>query len=88
MASYDQVKADYERLKELSGGDEPNDFTGGFNIDEKAMELLNNPSKRTAAKIFEDMICHVLFQGWQNGNHPDHDDPEVLAIANKYNYFG
>jgi len=53
---YKRARADYERLVELHDGEDVEDFTGGFVFEEHAMRLMRNPTKATAAEIYERLI--------------------------------
>lgn len=90
---YEQTRKDYETLRDImgtSGGKaQVYDFTGGFVFEDHAMELLENPTKAQASKLYESMIIYGFQAGWDNGFQrliPDLQDPAVDEIASRYGF--
>lgn len=61
--TYEQARKDYEFLKDYFGYD-CFDAGGAFVIEESAWELLRNPSKSTARKIYIDLVRHGFHVGF------------------------
>jgi hypothetical protein len=87
---YKMVRADYERLVELHGEEDVEDFTGGFVFEKHAMGLMRNPTKACAADIYEDLIRYAAVAGFCSARSIDYGVirrvPEVVEIFSKYGY--
>lgn len=84
---YQQARKDYEFLKGHHDGD-VNDLTGGFGIDDHCFELLENPTKTRAAKLYEDLVEHSFYAGFEsdgNGSRDvDLENEQVREIYERY----
>lgn len=89
---YEQVKKDYKYMVDNYGA--PNDLAGGFVINEKVFELLENPTKAHAKKIYIELVkfgfqdCGYIWSCEGPSNSGDmidisHDD-EAIRIYNDY----
>lgn len=88
---YEDARKDYERLVEIHDGEDVADFTGGFVFEEKGMELLRNPCKRVAKKIYCDLIHYASYSGFEdarsmrhNGNGAIRRTDEVIEIFERH----
>lgn len=64
---YDEVKKDYYRLKEICGGNDIDDYCGAWCNNDKMNQLLNNPTKATAAELFSELITAYHTHGYKTG---------------------
>lgn len=84
---YKEAREDYEFLVKHHGAD-VNDLTGGFVLEDHCFELLKNPTKTRAARLYEDMIIHsytVGFEGLGLRCIPaDLYDERVVEIYERY----
>ena len=60
---FDEVKADYHKLKELCNGDYVDDFCGAWCNNDEMDYLMDNPSKSNAAKMFSTLISRYYNAG-------------------------
>jgi len=86
---YEQVREDFERLVEIHDGEYPYDWTGGFVFEERAMELMQNPNKAKASKIYREAITYSMQNGFSPSAPRDNkgvikDTKEVRGIYYKY----
>ena len=83
MKRYEQAKKDYEYLVAHHGAD-CSDLTGGFVFEDKAFELLRNPTKTNAYHLYSSLITHYANAGYEDfcaqGQQPDFEDDEVCNI--------
>jgi hypothetical protein len=89
MMRYEQVREDFERLVEIHDGEYPYDWTGGFVFEEHAMELMQNPTKAKAAKIYRDAIVYSSYSGFAFVGYGDEqaiikNTEEVREIYKRY----
>ena len=89
MMRYEQVREDFERLVEIHDGEYPYDWTGGFVFEEHAMELMQNPNKAKASKIYREAIIYSMQNGFSSSAPRDNkgvikDTKEVRGIYHKY----
>lgn len=64
---YQEVKADYHKLKELCDGNYVNDFCGAWCNNDYMDMLLDCPTKTMAAKLFSSLISRY----YDAGHEPD-----------------
>ena len=62
---FDEVKADYHKLKELCGGNYANDFCGAWCNNDYMDMLLDSPTKTMAAKLFSSLISRYYNAGYE-----------------------
>lgn len=90
---YEEVKADYYRLKELVGA-EVSDFCGAWCNCDVLDDMLNNPTKRKACFYFERLIDRYFEIGSESRNYDnvadkvDLSNPEIYELAKKYGHIG
>lgn len=87
MFTYNEVRSDYERLCRLMGRStiELEDFCGDICNTYMFWELLENPSKSNAKKMYIDFIKLAFERGFGSvGEKPDIDNHEVYEIYRKY----
>ena len=85
---YQQAREDYEFLREHHDGD-VNDLTGGFGIDVHCFELLKNPTKTQAAKLYENLVEHSFYAGFEiDGNGSRDVDLENEQVREIYERHG
>ena len=81
--TYDQAKKDYMYLASI---DDADDFCGAFCNTELFLELLANPTKNKAKKLYMDLIEHYLYSGFELNkmNLIASDDPVIMGIRERY----
>jgi hypothetical protein len=83
---YDEVKADYHKLKELCNGNYANDFCGAWCSNDYMNMLLDNPTKPMAARLFSSLISRYYDAGYESdsgdntGTLIDLMNPEIHEI--------
>ncbi|BBM67956.1 hypothetical protein VA249_46020 (plasmid) [Vibrio alfacsensis] len=85
--TYEEVKADYERLCYLMAVDTSDleDFCGDVCSTALFWQLLENPSKTTAKKMYIDFIREAFVRGFgRRGETPVLDNHDVYEIYRKY----
>ena len=87
---YKQARKDYEFLIDHHQAD-INDITGGFTLDDHCLQLMKNPTKAQAAKLYEDLIMYSFDLGFEQdgyGNRnrlePDLENEQVREIYERY----
>lgn len=78
---YEEVKSDYHKLKELCGGNYANDFCGAWCNNDYMDMLLDNPSKKTAAKLFSSLISRYYDAGYEPSSGSNVGTPIDLMNA-------
>jgi hypothetical protein len=63
MSNYEKNKSEFYKLQKLNGGDDPEDFCGGYCNTEQFFKLLEAPSKATASKIYKELVDKFSDQG-------------------------
>jgi hypothetical protein len=85
---YSTARRDYERLKEIHGGNDVYDFTGGFGFEESGMELMQEPTTAKAREIYISLIDYGFSTGFDDGHGgrvlPEFTNPEIHKIAKRY----
>jgi hypothetical protein len=86
---YEQVREDFEKLVEIHDGEYPYDWTGGFVFESYGMELMRNPNKAKAAKIYRDAITYSSYSGFASVDYGDKqaiikNTKEVREIYKRY----
>lgn len=86
MKSYDQVRADWEKLWSI---DMASDMTGGYVDQEDLDRMLKTPTKKMAAKCMTDQINYWFQTGTESCGSSQQfidSDPDVRDIAERYGY--
>lgn len=84
MSRYEIARRDYERLRVLHDNRHAEDLGGGWVEGEKLFELLQNPTKKEAAIIYESLITRCATSGFE-GAPVNQDIPEVMEIFERHN---
>lgn len=80
--TYEQAYADRQYLWETFGP--ADDMTGAY-VDQDDLEaLLRSPTKATAARCLRSQITYWFETGPYDKSGVDRDDPELMAIAERY----
>lgn len=86
MNSYDQVRADWEKLWSI---DSAHDMTGGYVDSEDLERMLKTPTKKMAASCMTRQIDHWFSVGTESCGPSEHfinSDSEVRDIAERYGH--
>jgi hypothetical protein len=83
LSMYNQARKDYEFLVAHHGGHAA-DLTGGWVEGDKLFDLLENPTKKEAAFIYESLITYSGEAGFEGGVPVDSGNDEVLAVYERH----
>lgn len=78
---FDEVKADYHKLKELCNGNYVTDICGAWCNNDEMDYLLNNPSKSSAAILFSNLISRYYDAGYESDSGSNRGTPIDLMNA-------
>ena len=65
--TYDLARSEYEAA---SKGRTPYDITGAFVTDDAFWRLMQNPCKREAARLYEELLDYAEHAGWGDDGEP------------------
>lgn len=89
VAEHKQKQADYERLKELCGGQDVDDYCGAWCNNDVLTDMLRVPTKRKAISYYRSLITRYFDTGFENRKHSNIPerintcDPEIYEILKR-----
>ena len=89
VADHKQKQADYERLKELCGGADIEDYCGAWCNNDVLTDMLRDPTKKNAIFYYSSLITRYFDTGCESrrsDNTPDRIDtcdPEIYEILKR-----